>query len=223
MKSLPLHIEIDPAFYCKNPDSTELGRKIITYSIDMIDKLGFEAFTFRKLAKSIGSTESSIYRYFENKHALLAYLFCWYWSWKEYQLVFATNNLEDPGTKLKEAIRILTEEVTEDSSVSYINEVTLHRIIIAESAKVYLTKAVDTENEKGYFRVYKRVVSRVGSFALELNPDYEFPHMLVSTIIEGSHAQRFFSDHLPSLTDTETGKQNIVRFYTEMTFKTIAR
>ncbi|MDC6352436.1 TetR/AcrR family transcriptional regulator [Zeaxanthinibacter sp. PT1] len=223
MKSLSLHIDIDPAFYCKNPDTTELGRKIITQSIEMIDTLGFEAFTFRKLAKTIGSTESSIYRYFINKHALLAYLFSWYWSWKEYQLVFATNNMDDPLAKLKEAIRILTDEVTEDSAVSYINEVTLDRIIIAEASKVYLTKEVDTENEKGYFRVYKRVVGRVGSFVLENNPDYQFPHMLVSTIIEGSHAQRFFSDHLPSLTDTETGKQNIVRFYTEMTIKAINR
>ena len=36
----------------------------------MINELGFEAFTFKKLGINIESPESSIYRYFENKHTL---------------------------------------------------------------------------------------------------------------------------------------------------------
>ena len=135
--------------------------------------------------------------------------------------MFATANLKSPKVKLEEAIHILTKRVIVDNSFSYINEVILHRIIISESSKAYHTKEVDTENEKGYFKPYKRVVQRVCDIVLENNPTYEFPHMLVSTIIEGAHKQRYFSDHLPSLTDTEKGKNNIVNFYTELVFRAI--
>jgi hypothetical protein len=46
--------------------------------------------------------------------------------------------------------------------------------------------------------------------------------MLISTVIEGAHHQRYFSKHLPSLTDVREGGNNIVRFYTNVVFKTIA-
>jgi hypothetical protein len=221
MENLPIHITINPELYSKDPNSSELGRKIVSKSIEMIDELGFESFTFRKLGQNIGSNESSIYRYFESKHMLLLYLICWYWSWVEYRLVFTTTNIKSPQTKLEEAVQILTKEVIVDNSFSYINEVILHRIIIAESSKAYHTKEVDIENEKGFFKAYKRVVQRVSAIVLENNPNYEFPHMLVSTIIEGAHKQRYFSEHLPSLTDTDKGKNNIIRFYTGLVFKTI--
>ena len=99
MKHLPIHIVIDDKLFTKNPDSSELGRKIICHSIAMIDDLGFEGFTFKKLGAKIGSNESSIYRYFESKHQLLVYLICWYRSWKEYRLVFAINNISSPREK----------------------------------------------------------------------------------------------------------------------------
>jgi AcrR family transcriptional regulator len=187
----------------------------------MIDDLGFENFTFKKLGIEIGSNESSIYRYFESKHALLIYLINWYWSWIEYKIVFATLNINSPIEKLEKAIKILTEEVVEDNSFSYINEVILTKIIISESSKAYHTKEVDKENEKGFYKTYKNVVERVSSLVLEINPTFEYPHMLVSTVIEGAHHQRYFSKHLPSLTDFEEGKNNIACFYNDLVFKLI--
>ncbi len=221
MEQLSIHINISAELYTKDPNSTDLGRKIVSTSIEMIDELGFESFNFKKLGQQIGSNESSIYRYFESKHMLLLYLNAWYWSWVEYKLVFATTNIKSSKVKLEEAIHMLTKRINVDNSFSYINEVILHRIIIAESSKTYHTKEVDAENEKGYFKPYKRVVQRVSDIVLENNPTYKFPHMLVSTIIEGAHKQRYFSDHLPSLTDTEKGKNNIVNFYTDLVFKVI--
>ncbi len=223
MKHLPIHIVIDDKLFTKNPDSSELGRKIICRSITMIDDLGFEGFTFKKLGAEIGSNESSIYRYFESKHQLLVYLICWYWSWKEYRLVFSINNISSPREKLEAAINILTQKIDVDNSFTYVNEVTLGRIIIAESSKAYHTKDVDKENEKGYFKTYKRVVQRVSDIVLEINNTYEFPHMLISTIIEGAHQQRYFSKHLPSLTDVKEGNGNdtVVNFYTNLVFKAI--
>jgi len=107
MEDLPIHIKINSEFYTKNPDSSELGRKIISKSIEMIDELGFETFTFRKLGVEIGSNESSIYRYFENKHALLVYLVNWYWSWIEYRLVFKTANIISSKEQLLTAVELL--------------------------------------------------------------------------------------------------------------------
>ncbi len=221
MENLQIHIVISEELYTKNPESSELGKKIVSRSIEMIDELGFECFTFKKLGQSIGSNESSIYRYFESKHMLLVYLNCWYWSWVEYKLVFATANVQSKEEKLSTAINILTRKVDVDNSFSYINEVILNRIIIAESSKAYHTKKVDSENEKGYYKVYKRVVERVSNFVTDINPTFEFPHMLISTVIEGAHNQRYFSEHLPALTDVKEGENVIVKFYTDLVFKVI--
>jgi len=214
MLQLQIQIAIDPALYIRNPKATELGRKILSNSIEMIDELGFESFTFRKLGARIESNESSIYRYFES-------LISWYWSWIEYRLVFATTNITDPETNLKTAIQLLTEDITEDTSISFVNEILLNNIIIAESSKAYHTKDIDKENAKGYYKTYKRVVERVSNIVLEITPAYEFPHMLISTVIEGAHHQRYFSQHLPSLTDVEIGQNSIVNFYTDLVFSTI--
>lgn len=223
MENLHIHITISPNLYTKNPESSELGRKIVSKSIEMINELGIESFTFKKLGLEIGSNESSVYRYFESKHALLVYLINWYWSWIEYKIVFATLNVSSAPDRLNKAIQLLTKEVTEDDSFSYINELILSKIIISESSKAYYTKEIDEENAKGYYKTYKRVVKRVSDMVLEIDPTYEFPHMLISSVIEGAHRQRYFSKHLPSLTDFEEGKNNIVRFYTDVVFKTITQ
>lgn len=222
MEGLAINITISDELYTKDPESSDLGKKIVSKSIEMINDLGFECFTFKKLGNAIGSNESSIYRYFDSKHALLVYLINWYWGWIEYRLVFATTNITSSEEKLNNAIKLLTQEVKEDNSFTYINEVLLNKIIISESSKAYYTKDIDVENEKGFYQSYKRVVQRVSDIVLEINPNFEFPHMLISTVIEGAQHQRYFSQHLPSLTDFEEGKNNIVNFYTDLVFKTIA-
>jgi len=87
---MQVNVQVTEPVYLKDPLTTELGRRIIEHSVRMIDELGLETFTFGKLASSLGTAESSIYRYFENKHRLLIYLVGWYWSWREYKLVFDT-------------------------------------------------------------------------------------------------------------------------------------
>jgi len=67
-------ISIPEGLSIKDPLQSKLGRKIITHSIILLDEIGFEAFTFKKLAIKMGSNETSLYRYFENKHFLLLYL-----------------------------------------------------------------------------------------------------------------------------------------------------
>ena len=216
MRNLNIQIEVNSKLYSKKPDSSELGQNILSKSIELIDEIGFEAFTFKKLGVAINSPESSIYRYFKNKHMLLVYLTSWYWSWIEYEIVIATANVESPKERLLKSIGVLTKPIMKNNLIPYINEILLSNIIISESIKSYHTKNVDEENKKGYFKTYKMVVQRVSNILLEVKPDFQFPHMLISTIIEGSHHQKYFAEHLPQLTDVNKENNAIEKFYTEM-------
>ncbi len=196
-----IKININEKIFVKDPESSNLGKRIIEESILMIHEIGFESFTFKKLGIKISSNESSIYRYFENKHKLLLYLTSWYWGWLEYQLVFATNSIANPTEKLKKAIEIVTKGTEEDSAFSHINEIILNKIVINEYSKSYLTKEVDDENKEGYFIIYKRLVNRISDMIHAVDVDYAYPSSLSSTILEGSLHQYFLKDHFPSLTD----------------------
>lgn len=221
MKNIQIHIGINPDLYLKDPDSSELGRAIVSNSIEMINELGFETFTFKKLGIQIKSPESSVYRYFENKHTLLLYLVSWYWSWIEFLLAFTTANISSSTERLLRSVRILTNPISANYPKSYIDEDLLSRIIITESVKAYHTIDVDTENSKGFFKSYKKVVQRVSDLVLEVNPKYKYPHMLISTVIEGAHQQKYFAEHLPALTDVTQGKDSISEFYSNMVFQVI--
>ena len=196
-----LKITINEKLYVKDPETSELGRNILKNSIELIEKIGFESFTFKKLGDRIQSNESSIYRYFENKHKLLVYLSSWYWAWIEYRLVFSTNNIDNKIEKLKKAIAIVTESIEDDSKTEHINEAVLNKIIIEEFTKTFHSKQVDEENKEGFFMIYKQVNYRIEKMILDVNPDYPFAKSLVSSIIEGSLHQHFLKNHLKTITN----------------------
>ncbi len=200
-----LQIQLNPALYLRDPQSSDLGQKIVQESILLINKIGFESFTFKKLSVEIGSTEASIYRYFENKHRLLVYLISWYWSYVEYRITFETHNIADPEEKLRIAIRLITEELRDDDNFPGISESELQQIVINESDKTYLTKNVDEINKEGVFRGYKSLCETIASYMTEINPDFEFPRSLSSTCLEAAHQQLFFAEHLPRLSDLKKG------------------
>jgi AcrR family transcriptional regulator len=194
-------ISVNDKLYVKNPETTDLGKKIIEQSILLIDEIGFENFTFKKLGEKINSNESSIYRYFESKHKLMLYLSSWYWGWIEYRLVFATTNVDNPIDRLKKGIAIVTEKVQDDTTTLHINEASLNKIIIQEFTKTLLTKEVDEENKEGFFLVYKRVINRIIEMIGEVNPNYAFAKSLASSIVEGALHQHFLKDHLKTITN----------------------
>lgn len=198
-----LAIKLNEKLYVRDPQSTLLGQKIIRESIAMIDGLGFEEFTFKKLATEVNSTEPSIYRYFENKHRLLHYLIAWYWSWLEYRVDLATMNLRTPEEKLRGAIRVITEEKKIDPSFQNINGEQLHRIAVHEMEKTYLTKRVDEDNQAGLFGGLKSLTSKIAGFIAEMDPTYEFPQSLASIVLRAANGQLFFSQHLPSLSSID--------------------
>lgn len=196
-----INITVNPELYLKNPESSDLGKNIVGHGILLIDEIGFEKFTFKKLGAKIKSNESSIYRYFENKHKFLVYITNWYWGWKEFQLTISTYGISNPHEKLLKAIEVITHPVVEDLRFGHINEVALNHIIINESSKSYLTKEVDSENKEGYFAIYKRLVNRISDMINEVAPEYQFPLSLASMILDGALHQHFLRDHIASITN----------------------
>jgi Transcriptional regulator len=198
---LQLQIKMNAKLYVRDPEGSELGRNIVREGIKMIDELGFEEFTFKKLAAQVGTTEASIYRYFENKHRLLIYITTWFWTWMEYQLMFHTNNIKDAQQKINTIIRLLTFQEKDQFIMEHIDKNVLHRIVIAEGDKSYLTKHVAEDNKDMLFKPYKDLCHRIAEVFLEYKPGFTFPHSLASTVIETAHHQLYFKDHLPRLTD----------------------
>jgi AcrR family transcriptional regulator len=194
-------ISVNEKLYVKNPETSELGKKIIKNSIVLIDEIGFENFTFKKLGERINSNESSIYRYFESKHKMMLYLSSWYWGWIEYKLAFATTNINNPMERLKRGIAVVTEKIDDDAATLHVNESILNKIIIQEFTKTLLTKEVDEENKEGFFLVYKRVINRIIEMIHDVNPNYEFAKSLSSSIVEGALHQHFLKNHLKTITN----------------------
>ncbi len=220
-----LQIKMNKKLFLRDPEQTELGKKIIRHSIQLIYKKGFELFTFKKLADVIGTTEAGIYRYFENKHRLLIYLTAWYWGWLQYRVNYKTNNIKVPAVKLKKVIKLLATTVVDDDKTLHINENLLHQIIIAEGSKAYLTKHVSEDNKEELFKPYKDLCAVIADIILECNPQYKYPRSLASTIIEMAHFQNFFMYNLPSLTDFGKSKDEmkVVSFLEDLVFSNIKK
>lgn len=219
-----VQVPVEEKFYLRDPASTALGVRIVEHGVLMLDELGYEQFTFRKLAERLGTAEPSIYRYFPSKHRLLLYLTAWYWSWVEYRLLLATLNVASPEERLRRALNELTQPITDDAATPHIDEAALYRVVVAESSKVYLQRGVDAENREGLFQSYKRLCKTVAAIVTEVSPHYPFPVALISTVVESSHTQRFFAAHLPSLTEVTGADPDgaLTGFLTDLVFKAIA-
>lgn len=218
-----IRIKMNDKLYLKNPENSILGRKIVRGGILLINKLGFEDFTFKKLAQEIGATESTIYRYFENKHRLLVYLITWYWSFLEYKVIFTLNNIDNAEVKLKTIIRLLVVEPDKKQNSDYIPETEAYELVKRESSKAFLTRNVTKDNQNRLFKPYKDLCARIAVIIKEFNPRYKYPNSLASTILEMSHAQKFFMENLPSLTDSKTpDDKKLIAFLEQLVFKTLS-
>lgn len=222
---MQFQIRIQPSerLALRDPENTQLGRNIVRQGLLLMHRLGFEQFTFKKLADEMGTTEASIYRYFENKHRLLLYLLNWYWNFLEYLVIFTLQNLTEPRQKISRVIELLVQHLPDGFDSSGLDKRALYDIVIAESSKVYLTREVEEINRVQLFKPYKDLCSRVAELLREYNPEYGYAHSLSSTLIEMAHYQHFFMIHLPSLTDfgKEPEVQQIVRFLESLVFSAL--
>lgn len=199
--AVSVQIKVNSNLYLRDPQETKLGKKIIQHGIQLIDEIGIENFTFRKLADKMSSTEASIYRYFENKHALLVYLVSWYWEWVRFRIDFNAMNIEDPRRRLKITIKTIIDTIRLATPAEYIDRDLLHNIVVKEGMKAYHINQVDKENEMGYFTPYKALGQKIANIILAVNPDFPYPKTLASNLLEMANNQMYFAEHLPKLTD----------------------
>lgn len=215
--------DINEKIFLRNPESSEVGKLMVKKSIDLIYDLGFEHFTFKKLAIEINSTEATIYRYFENKHRLLLYILNWYWSYMEFLVTFKLENVIDKKERLKIIVNLLTHEFAESTNQFDYNKKLLNQIVIAESSKVYLVKEVSEINKNEVFKPYKDLCGKIAEVISEYNPKYKYPRSLSTTLIETSHHQQYFSVNLPKLTDisSKTNSEFTSQFIEDFLFKVL--
>lgn len=208
--------------YNKDPESSDLGKSIIKYSIELLDELGYEQFTFKKLGEVINSNESSIYRYFDSKHNLLIYLCSWYWLWIDYQIMMSFTNSYSIDDKLKLILKHVVEVSPDYITTEHINETKLQNIVIAEFHKTFMTKAVDEENKMGFYLVYKNVIFRLIKLINQINPDYNYAESLASTVIQGSLHQHFLRLHLKTITNFKKDDE-MIQFYYDLIINTLKK
>lgn len=214
-------INVSEKLFLKDPESSELGKKILEQSVELIEQIGFEEFTFRKLGLKIASNESSIYRYFESKQKLLLYLSSLFWGFKEIKMQYESHNIKDKKEKLEVILNIVFEDLELNERYNYIDVNKLQNIMITDFSKSYLTKNVDENNKEGYFLVYKRVVLILNEAIKDYNSNYLYPKSLANFVIEGVLHQSYINNHFKKITDiSDTFHQNL--FIKELIFKTLA-
>lgn len=205
--SLKLRFELPAKLYLKDPQGSEYGQRLLNNAINLMDELGFELFTFRKLAVKMSSSEVSIYRYFENKHLLLVYLNCWYWEWVTYLIDIQTMNVKDNEDKLRIALHNMIHASKESKLTDYVNESLLFQVIMKESSKTYHISSIDEENKYGFFLSYKELVGRIATVIKDINPDFKYSRSLASTLFEMINNQLYYAEHLPRLTSLNKNKR----------------
>ncbi|SFI37112.1 TetR/AcrR family transcriptional regulator [Halpernia frigidisoli] len=196
-----LKFKVNHSLYLKDPEESTIGKAIISEAINLIFDIGFEQFNFKKLSQEIKTTEATVYRYFASKQKLLLYIMSWYWQYLEFQTKMSVLNKNNAKEKLELILEVITHNFSSDDSLLNIDLDKLNSIVISESSKVYLVKEVDEINSEMAYHPLKNYCLYISQIIKEFRPDYEFPNSLASTILETSHDQQFFSEHLNKLTD----------------------
>ena len=199
-----VQMRINEGLYRRDPTETSLGRKLLSESVRLIDELGMEGFTFKKLAKESSSTEASVYRYFTSKQQLLNYLFAWYWSWLEYRLTQRTANISDPQRRLKLAIGVLAESLEDDPGTPYINEALLHKIVTTESDRSLLTHNLRKGGPPQNLEAYASLCSTLARYIQAMSPEFPYPQALTVTLLAATHRQRFYAEYFPDVTEVKS-------------------
>lgn len=199
--AIRITIKVNPRTYLRDPSETQLGRKIIMHAISVLSETGFHCFNFKQLAKEMGSTEASIYRYFENKHFLLIYLTSWYWDYLDYLIMINTRNIQNPNERLKLAIKTMVEGSTEASPVDYIDQKKLHRIVVEHSTKVFHNKKIDMTDRCGLFKNFTNLNKNIASLISACNENFKYPHSLATNLVKLAIDHTYYAEHMCAITE----------------------
>jgi AcrR family transcriptional regulator len=211
--------------YVKDPQETKYGKRLLSHTVELMAQIGFEAFTFRKLAVEMKSAEASIYRYFENKHQLLVFLSCWYWEWVHYLIHIHTLNIKSPEEQLKLTIHQLLHASEQSNMTEYINENLLHKLLVVEGVKAIHHHDVDDKNSHGMFKSRKELVDKIAQILLEINSQFTYAITLATTMVDMADNQIYYVEHLPklsSLKNTDDKLNQLERIMNHLAFSSIS-
>lgn len=212
-----IKIEVTPKLYIKNPQQTTLGKRILKESVDLMDKLGYDDFTFKKLAERLETAESSVYRYFENKNRLVLYFMAWYWEMQEYRLVFLTGEAHSSDEKFKIALELFFDTPKSKNFNADFDSDKVWHIISSESFKACLVREQDPSVRSEIIKLYQRVITRYAEIIKEINMNVTNAELVASLIIEGVTDYNFYHLHhkksLPAFANENEARQFFVSFY----------
>jgi AcrR family transcriptional regulator len=214
-------IKIDEKLFLKNPMTSDIGQEMVRQSVIIIAAEGLEGFNFKKLALALGSTETTIYRYFNNKQQLMMYLASWYWGLLEWRIAFATTNVNVPSAKLDKALLVLSTPMNASAEIGFMNECKLQSIVASESFKAFEMKGLLKKDRIGYFKAYSNLCIRVSELITLNNKNHKFPKAMAATIIETAHYQMFLQNNMPELTDLPAGETHLYSLLHQLAFKAL--
>jgi hypothetical protein len=102
---------------------------------------------------------------------------------------------------LFKALKIVTLEPENIASYSSLDQLKLRDIIISEFTKSYHNKHVDSDNDEGNFKIYKRLNLRIAEMVEAIDANYKYPKSLACQMIEGALHQHFMRNHFKTLTE----------------------
>lgn len=201
-----VHLRPDPALSLRDPEQTELGRAMLSGGLELMNELGLEAFTFRKLAAEIGSTEVTLYKYFPNKQRLLQYYFQLYWLWLRHLCGREVERAQEPRESLRRSIEVICGIWPRDLPPLQVDPAALRLLVIEEGMKSYLHKKVDADNARRLFAPYKELSAFLAERLTACRRGVPMPRSFATTVIEMAHSLPFAMEHLPSLTELSSRK-----------------
>ncbi len=196
-----LRFDLNKNLYVRDPQATAFGQKLLASAVNLMAEIGFEQFTFKKLAEGMDSVEASIYRYFANKHMLLLYLTNWYSEWASYSIKVHSMTISQPKSKLEICIENIVHPQLQTDNMQIMDIEQLRKIVIEQSSKTYHVHEVDEENQQGLFSSYKKLNDLLTDCIHDYNSNFHYPRSLASTVIEMVNQQLYFAEHLPRMTE----------------------
>ena len=149
-----LKFKVNQSLFLKDPEGSTVGKAIVAKSIDLIYGIGFEQFTFKKLAQEINTTEATIYRYFSSKHKLLLYIMSWYWQYLEFLTKMRLSNVKNSKEKLEQKSNHLKHKKAELNDI--MSETQKEESFLSEKSAEY-----EGLIEERLLAAYKRIRSSV--------------------------------------------------------------
>lgn len=205
--------------------SSPMGVRILAEGLALINEIGLEAFTFKKLAERIGCTEVTVYHYFANKQRLLQYYFQVYWLWLATHCQQEGRSIKDPLARLHGDIRALCGLWPADALATQFDPSALRELVINEGSKSFMHKNVDSDNKLKLFQPYKDLCAHIATELKACAPRIKSPRSFATTLVEMAHSLEFAMHHLPALTElsVKRDRKKLAEFLIELSDRYLDR